>query len=230
MMRRDVFVTGVSGYLGRALAPRLAARGHRVRGLVRAASLARLPTGCEAVVGEALDLATWEHAVTARDTLVHLVGVPHPAPWKGDLFDAVDLPAALASIAVARDRGLTHLVYLSVAQPASVMRRYVAVRARAEGAIAAAGTTATCVRPWYVLGPGHRWAHLLRPLYALAERLPSMRERALRLGLTTLDETVAALVWAVENPPAAGTVRIVDVPAIRAIGRGEAAVAAAAAA
>jgi hypothetical protein len=36
------------------------------------------------------------------------------------------------------------------------------------------------------------------------------------MGLVTLAQMVAALVQAVEDPPATGTVRIVDVPAIRA--------------
>jgi hypothetical protein len=69
------------------------------------------------------------------------------------------------------------------------------------------------VRPWYVLGPGHRWPLALQPLYALAERIPSLRDSARRLGLVTLEQMVDTLVWAVENPPA-GT-RIIDIPEIR---------------
>ena len=44
------------------------------------------------------------------------------------------------------------------------------------------------------------------------------RGRAIRLGLVTIDQMIAALVHAIENPPPAGTARIVDVPAIRASG------------
>jgi hypothetical protein len=66
-----------------------------------------------------------------------------------------------------------------------------------------------------VLGPGHRWPHLLRPAYWLAERLPSTRETARRLGLVTLSQMTAAIVRAIEDPPASGT-RVVEVPEIRA--------------
>jgi hypothetical protein len=45
-------------------------------------------------------------------------------------------------------------------------------------------------------------------------RLPNTRDSAERLGLVTRDAMVAALVRAVEAPPADG-VRIVDVAAIR---------------
>jgi hypothetical protein len=71
------------------------------------------------------------------------------------------------------------------------------------------------VRPWYVLGPGHRWPYVLLPLYWLCERLPATREGARRLGLITLPQMLNALVWAVENPPNA--VQILDVPRIRTI-------------
>jgi uncharacterized protein YbjT (DUF2867 family) len=96
------------------------------------------------------------------------------------------------------------------------MRAFVEVRAEGERAIAEAGLTATVLRPWYVLGPGHHWPLLLVPLYALADVIPPLRDGARRLGLVTLRQMVAALVHAVENPPPAGTVRVVDVPAIRA--------------
>lgn len=69
------------------------------------------------------------------------------------------------------------------------------------------------LRPWYVLGPGHRWAYALLPMYWLFEHLPSFRDSALRFGLVTLKQMLAALMNAVENP--ADEIRIVDVPQIR---------------
>src|SRR6185503_1802789 len=92
---------------------------------------------------------------------------------------------------------------------------YWRVRERVEALLAATGVPATFLRPWYVLGPGHRWALMLRPFYWLAERVPASRETARRLGLVTLPQMVAALVAAVESPPAQGT-RVVEVPEIRA--------------
>ena len=72
------------------------------------------------------------------------------------------------------------------------------------------------MRPCTSLGPGHRWPVLLVPFYALARAVPRTRDGAIRLGLVTIDQMIAALVHAIENPPPAGTARIVDVPAIRA--------------
>ena len=213
----EVFVTGGTGYIGSRLIVALVARGHRVRALARAGSAAKLPAGCEPVVGDALAAATYAADVAPADTFVQLVGVPHPSPAKAAQFRSIDLVSALAGIGAASQAGIRHFVYVSVAQPAPVMRAYLAVRAEAEAALRASGLNATILRPWYVLGPGHWWPYALVPGYRLAEAFPPTRELALRLGLVTVAQMVSALVAAVENP--ASGVRIVDVPAIRA-GRG----------
>lgn len=210
---RRVFITGGTGYLGAALLPALLTRGHRVTALTRRSSAHRLPDGCGVVEGDALDAASFADRVAPADTLVHMIGVSHPAPWKAAQFRSVDLASVRASVAAARAAGVRHFVYLSVAQPAPAMRAYVAVRAECEALIAASGLDATFVRPWYVLGPGHRWPYALVPLYALFERLPATRDTARRLGLVKRHEMIATLVWSVENPPSG--VRILDVAAIR---------------
>ncbi|HYE94858.1 MAG TPA: NAD(P)H-binding protein [Rubricoccaceae bacterium] len=210
---RAVFLTGGTGYLGRSLLTALAARGHRVHALARPASAGKLPPGVEAVVGDALDAATYASRIAPADTLVHLVGVAHPSPRKAALFRSVDQASAEAAFAAARAAGIRHVVYVSVAQPAPVMRAYVAVRAACEAALQATGLDATILRPWYVLGPGHRWPLALLPLYAVAARLPATAEGARRLGLVTRAQMTAALVEAVETPEPG--VRVWDVPRIR---------------
>jgi uncharacterized protein YbjT (DUF2867 family) len=118
-------------------------------------------------------------------------------------------------VSAASSAQIGHLVYVSVAHPAPIMHAYIDVRSEGEAAITRAGLTATILRPWYVLGPGHRWPFLLIPVYALFEALPPTRDSARRLGLVTIAQMVRALVSAVETPPRTGAVRIVEVPEIR---------------
>lgn len=208
-----VFLTGATGYIGSRLIPLLLERGHRVRALVRAGSEEKLPAGCETVVGNPLEAATYASQVAPADTFVHLVGVPKPNPWKGEQFRAVDLPSIRAAVSAASGARVKHFVYLSVAHPAPIMKDYIEVRMEGEGLLRESGMSATFLRPWYVLGPGHWWPYLLVPSYFFFELLPPTRESAQRLGLVTLAQMLNALVEAVEDPPAG--IRIVDVPQIR---------------
>jgi len=216
MTPRNVFITGGTGYIGRMLIPRLLERSHQVRALVRQGSEPRLPRGCEAVIGDALDASSFADKVHPSDTFVQLVGVPHPSPAKAAEFRSIDLASVRASVSAAAGAGVTHFVYVSVAQPSPVMKAYQTVRAEGERMIRDTGLDATILRPWYVLGPGHRWPYALIPMYWLFERLPGTRETALRLGLVTLEDMVAALLQSVESPP--GQIRILEVPAIRSAG------------
>ena len=111
---------------------------------------------------------------------------------------------------------MAHFVYVSVAHPAPMMHAYIEARSACEDKLRASGLNATILRPWYVLGPGHRWPCALIPFYWLAERIPSKREAARRLGLVTVAQMVNALVHAVENP--AEGIKVVEVPEIRMAG------------
>lgn len=199
--------------MGRRLISELLRRGHRVRALVRPGSEGKLPAGCAAVVGNALEKESYAGQVRPADTFVQLVGVAHPNPAKAAEFRAVDLGSARAAISAAAEAGIEHFVYVSVAQPAPVMKFYIQVRAECEEMIRASGLNATILRPWYVLGPGRRWPYVLMPMYWLFELLPGTRETAQRLGVVTIEQMVGALAGAVENP--AHGVRILGVPEIR---------------
>jgi len=210
---RDVFMTGATGYMGSALAARLVERGHRVRALSRRGSESRVPPGCECVVGDALDSSTFASHVRPTDTFVQLVGVAHPGPAKAKEFRSVDLASARAGIEAARAANVTHFVYVSVAHPAPVMQAYVEARMEAEALLAASGLPVTILRPWYVLGAGHRWPMALLPLYWILERVTATRDTARRLALVTLEQMVTTLAWAIEHP--ANETRILEVPDIR---------------
>jgi uncharacterized protein YbjT (DUF2867 family) len=169
--------------------------------------------GCHPVFGSAVS-GGYESHVPQGCTFVHLVGVAYPSPAKVEQFRTIDLASLRVSVAAAQKAKAKHFIFVSVAHPAPAMKAYVAVRQECEQIIQESGLNATILRPWYVLGPGHRWPYLLLPMYWLMERIQSKRETALRLGLVTIAEMITALVTSVESPTEG--IRILDVPQIRA--------------
>src|ERR1700722_10475410 len=98
MQPRHVFITGGTGYVGSRLIPLLLSRGHRVTALTRKQSRHKLPAGCEAAIGNALDGASYRHLLNGADTFVQLVGVPHPGPAKACQFVEIDLKSGVEAV------------------------------------------------------------------------------------------------------------------------------------
>ena len=212
-----IFVSGGTGYIGSRLIPLLARRNHQVKALVRRGSEKKLPPGALGIPGDALRMDSYTNEVQGSDTFVHLIGTPHPSPAKAQQFRDVDLVSIRVAIRAASDARIRQFVYLSVAQPAPVMKAFIEVRSTGETMIRESGINATFVRPWYVLGPGHRWPYAILPIYWILQRLPSTKESAQRLGMVTIKKMLSTLLWAIENP--ATGIRVIDVPRIRAMSR-----------
>lgn len=105
-----VLVTGAAGFIGTALCPALAARGHRVvAGLRRAAPASAAHE--TAILGEIDPATDWSAALRGVDVVVHLAQRAH-ASGHADTFAAE--PAAVAALArAAAERGVQRLVLLS---------------------------------------------------------------------------------------------------------------------
>jgi uncharacterized protein YbjT (DUF2867 family) len=215
-LARRVAITGASGYLGKALTVALTERGHHVLAIVRPGGSQRCAIGVRTAELDVFDVDALAGALRGCDAVVHLIGTPHPNPSKAREFQRVDLGSVRACVPACVRANVAHFIYVSVAQPAPVMQAYIDARAEAERVIADAKLAATVIRPWYVLGPGHRWPLVLVPFYLCAELVPSWRESARRLGLVTLRQMVDVLARAVDQPPSSATMHVLGVPEIKA--------------
>jgi uncharacterized protein YbjT (DUF2867 family) len=57
-----------------------------------------------------------------------------------------------------------------------VMKSSIAVRAECEDAMRSSAMNITIVRPWYVLGPRHRWPYVWLPMYWVCEKFAPTRD------------------------------------------------------
>jgi nucleoside-diphosphate-sugar epimerase len=203
MIVETVFITGGTGYIGtRLIKALLQEENFNTRALVRKGAENKLPPGCEIIFGNALDASTYRDSIAPATIFVHLVGVAHPSPAKKEQFQSIDLVSVQEAVKAAAARGIRHFIYLSVAMyPTRIMKDFQQLRAEGEAMLLQQNFVSSFVRPWYVLGPGHWWPILLKPLYAIAKLLPSKREAARQLSTVTIKQVVDTLLFAIKNPP-----------------------------
>jgi dihydroflavonol-4-reductase len=169
-MAGRAFVTGASGFLGRAIVEELVASGRPVSALARSDAAAQrlIALGAEPVRGDLRDRSSLEAGFAGCETVYHMAGanafcVPDPRP----MFE-VNVAGSRTVVLAAAAAGVSRLVYtssaatLDVAPPSASTRRFLSDYARskyeAERAVMEAATTTgltvICVNPASVQGPG----------------------------------------------------------------------------
>ena len=211
---QTVFITGGTGYIGTRLIKALLKDNFSIKGLVRKGSENKLPAGCEVIIGNALDASSYQNNIAPATIFVHLIGVPHPSPAKKEQFKNIDLVSVEQAAQAATVAGTRHFIYLSVAMhPTKIMKDFQQVRAEGEALLLKQPFISSFIRPWYVLGPGHWWPLLLKPVYWILKLIPTTRMAAKNLDTVTINQIIKAMVNCIKNPPQQNN--IVDVQAIK---------------
>ncbi len=99
-------------------------------------------------------------------------------------------------------------------EPSFIMKDFQMARKKAEDYILEKKLPYVFIRPWYVLGPGHRWPGMLLPIYKILEWIPATRLKAKAFSLITLDQMIKALHHAIEIPE--NESKIIEIEEIKA--------------
>lgn len=200
---KNIFITGGTGYIGsRLIKALLKDNDFKIKALVRKGSEYKLPVGCSIITGNALDADSYKDQVEKDSIFVHLIGVAHPSPSKKEQFQKIDLVSIQEAVKAAVAASVSHFIYLSVSQyPTKIMKDYQQVRASGEQLLLNSNLKTSFIRPWYVLGPGHWWPILLKPLFLILKLSPSKRQAAIELNTVTIKQMINTLVIAVKSQP-----------------------------
>jgi uncharacterized protein YbjT (DUF2867 family) len=181
----NVLVTGVSGYVGSRLVPRLLRDGHAVRGFSR--HLSEIPghPGVPVFEGDAVSGAGLERALEGIEVAYFLIHSME-ASANGS-FIARDHAAAENFARAARAAGTGRIVYLGGLVPArGPVSAHLDSRLQVERTLLAATPDSVAFRASIVIGGGSR---SFRFLVRLVERLPVLAVPAWRSRSTTpIDE------------------------------------------
>lgn len=172
MTGKTVLLTGVSGYVGGRLLPRLEGQGHRVRCLERRPEFlrGRVDPKTEIVQGDVLRPETLSSALEGVDTAYYLVHSMGTADSDG--FEAQDRLGAENFARVARACGVRRIVYLGgLGEEEADLSPHLLSRHEVGRVLRGSGVPVTEFRASIVIGSGSLSFEMLR---ALVERLPVM--------------------------------------------------------
>jgi uncharacterized protein YbjT (DUF2867 family) len=196
-----ILVTGVSGYLGSRLHPRLRADGHEVRGLSRRAGWSE--AGLEVFQGDAVSGAGLEAALHGVDVAYFLIHSMEPSS-DGPFADREEV-AATNFAAAAAAAGVRRVIYLGGLLPSGgPASAHLRSRAAVEELLRAAVPDTVTFRASIVIGARSR---SFRFLVRLVERLPVLAVPAWHPHRTSpIDERdiVEMLARAATEPQIAG--------------------------
>ena len=207
-----VLVTGVTGFVGGHLAPRLLTRGYRVAGMSRGGEVdpGLLDAGLEVRRADVLADRGLDDAlagVTAAFYLIHAMG------GAGGDFAAQDATAARNFLSAAERQGVRRIIYLGgLGEPDADLSPHLASRHEVGKILSSGFPSTTVLRAAVIIGPGSASTVML---HDLVRRLPVMiapRWVRQRIQPVYIGDVLAYLIGCLEDESTAGHVYDVGGP------------------
>lgn len=211
-----IAVTGATGFVGRHLAARLAARGHRVRALARHPERAAplLGPGTELVPGDLVDAAALATLVRGADALIHLVGIIVEAG--AATFREVHVEGTRRVLAAARDAGVRRFVHMSAigARDEPGATRYHATKWQAEQLVRGSGLSHAIFRPSIINGPENVPIRAIARLHRWSPVIPVFGDGRFPMQPVWVEDVALAFAIAAEDAAIGGGVFELGGPAV----------------
>ena len=196
-----VFVTGATGFVGRAVIQALRAEGHVVRCLVRRGSEADLHgfEAIERVEGDILGPpGSLEAGMVGCDTVIHLVGIIREHKSRGITFDRLHRVGTNNVLAAAAAAGVRRYLHMSaLGTRAGARSRYHQTKWAAEEAVRTSGLAWTIFRPSVIYGHGDGFLSLLAGMVRRLHLIPVIGDGRQRLQPVPIEHVAAGFARAV---------------------------------
>ena len=215
-----ILMTGVSGYVGAALIPRLQRDGHELIGMSRRPDALAEPPAIDLVAGDAVSGEGLERALDGVEVAYYLIHSMEPAADAGDTFVARERRSAENFAAAAQRAGVGRIVYLGGPVPANGrISPHLASRLAVEELLLEATAASVAFRASIIIGARSR---SFRFLVRLVERMPVLPAPGWRNNRTApIDErdAIELLARAATSEAVAG--QSLDIPGRDIVSYGE---------
>jgi uncharacterized protein YbjT (DUF2867 family) len=197
---RRIFITGATGFVGRAVVPALRAHGYAVRCLVRRGSEPDL-RGLEAierVEGDVLSPEALERDMAGCDTVVHLVGIIRETPATASTFERIHTQGTINVLEAAAATGVRRYLHMSaLGARAGARSRYHRTKWAAEEAVRASPIPWTIFRPSIVYGAADQFVNMLAAMVRRYPLVPVIGTGQQRLQPVPVEQVAEAFARAV---------------------------------
>ena len=173
----DIFLTGGSGFVGRALSNELIQRGHRLRCLVRSNSKNQLISSPQItpVKGNIFSPDDLVPLIEGADAVIHLVGIIREFPRREVTFERLHYEATTAVINAAQTAGVLRFLHMSAnGSRRDAQTNYHQTKWRAEEAVRNSTLDWSIFRPSLIYGNEDHFINLLATMIRKLPLIPVM--------------------------------------------------------
>ncbi len=210
VQRMIVFVTGATGFVGRAIVNEMARQGHVARCLVRhpeaaSAQWLRSIGNAELIKGDLLQERDLAPSVAGCDGVIHLVGIIAEAGR--NTFERVHVEATRRIVYAAVTAGVRRYIHMSaMGTRPNAPSAYHRTKWAAEEIVRSSGLDWTIFRPSLIHGPGDQFVNRFAQMSAWAPFMPVIGPGTYKLQPVSVQTVAHCFVAALSNPRAIGHV------------------------
>ena len=202
-----IFVSGGTGFVGKAVVHALQAHGFAVRCLVRPGSEEKLRgfEGIERAPGDVLDPKGFAASMEGCAAVIHLVGIIREYPARRVTFERLHTEATARMLEATTGAGVRRYLQMSaLGTRAGAPARYHRTKWEAEELVRKSGLEWTIFRPSIIYGRGDEFVTMLARLARRLPVVPVIGDGRYRLQPIPVEQVAEAFASALERPPTVG--------------------------
>ena len=200
-----VFITGGSGFVGRAIIHQLLISGHSVRALIRQPAALFHFSNVETVVGNTTQPETLENQLSGCHAVIHLVGIIREFPGRGVTFNQLHIESTNNILRAASEQGVKRYLQMSAnGSREEGMTNYHRTKWEAEESVRQSNLAWTIFRPSLIFGQHDQFVNMLAQLIKRLPLVPVMGDGQYQLQPVSVFDIAKSFTAALNKPETIG--------------------------